>query len=266
MQNPVMKQIYISLLNCKSNLIEMDPTQSLFLPLFGEHRTTKNNIPARCEWAMGSRMIDLFSSRSTFLPDNAFIKHARRQPSLFQISSLKNCLKPSFTNIHRNAENRQLRETCPFNIYGRIVFKTKSGCSYYYSLLNFKSNKTLLWEKSRLSLERDWEKHNIHLTIQIGDFEEIIKTILSMKHHNYLKQFLLKLFRNNLYFKNVTSKFTDSGLQCHSCKNEEENRAHFFLCKIHNEILQKLFKCFINLNILKKHLKCHLFLLSHNAY
>jgi hypothetical protein len=252
MQNPVNKQIYISLLNCKSNLIEMDPTQSLFLPLFGEHKTTKNNTPARCEWAMGSRMIDLFSSCSTFLPDTAFIKNARRQPSLFQISTLKNRVKPSYISIHKNAECRQLRETCPFNIYGRIVYKTKKGCSYYYSLLNFKPNKTLLWEKSRMSLERDWEKQNIHLTIKIADFEEIIKTILNMKHHNYLKQFMIKLFRNNLYFKNVTSKFTDTGLQCHSCKTNEENRTHFFLCKIHNEILQKLFKCFINLKILKR--------------
>jgi hypothetical protein len=103
-----------------------------------------------------------------------------------------------------------------------------------------------------MSLERDWEKQNIHLTIKIADFEEIIKTILNMKHHNYLKQFMIKLFRNNLYFKNVTSKFTDTGLQCHSCKTNEENRTHFFLCKIHNEILQKLFKCFINLKILKR--------------
>ena len=55
MQNPVMKQIYISLLKCKSNLIEIDPTQSLFLPLFGEQRNTKNNIPALCEWAIGTR-------------------------------------------------------------------------------------------------------------------------------------------------------------------------------------------------------------------
>ena len=76
-----------------------------------------------------------------------------------------------------------------------------------------------------------------------------------MKHHNYLKRFLLKLFINNLYFKNVTSKFTDSGLQCSSCKKEEEDRAHFFLCKIHNEIFQKLFSCFINLKILKRYLK-----------
>ena len=213
MQNPVMKQIYISLLKCKFNHIEIDPTQFLFLPLIWEQRNTKNNTPALCEWAIGSRMIDLFLTHDDFLPDNAFIKHARRQPILFQMSSLKKCLKPMFIDIYKSAGKRRLCETYPFIIYGRVIFKTSSGCSYYYSLLNFKSNKTLLWDKSRLSLERDWEKHNIHITIEIQQFEQIIKNILNMKNHNYLKQFLLKLFRNKLYFKNVTSKLTDSGLQ-----------------------------------------------------
>ena len=37
----VIQQIYISLLNCKSSAIEIDPSHSLFLPLFGESRTTK---------------------------------------------------------------------------------------------------------------------------------------------------------------------------------------------------------------------------------
>ena len=40
--NPVMKQIYISLPNCKNKIIQMEPTSALFLPLFGESRTTKN--------------------------------------------------------------------------------------------------------------------------------------------------------------------------------------------------------------------------------
>ena len=73
-----------------------------------------------------------------------------------------------------------------------------------------------------------------------------------MKHHNYLKQFLIKLFRNNFYFKNFTSKFTDSGLQCFSCKSTTEERPNFFLCKIPNEIIQKLLRSYTHLKILKK--------------
>ena len=113
-------------------------------------------------------------------------------------------------------------------------------------------NKTLLWENSRLSLERDWEKHDIHVTIEIQEFEKVIKTILNIKHHNYLKQFMIKLFRNNLYFKNVTAKFTDSGTKCLSCKTEVEDRIHFFYCEKHALIIKKLFQCFVNLNFLKK--------------
>ena len=103
LNNPVMKQVYISLLHCKSNLIEIDPTQSLFLPIFGEHRVTKNNTPALCEWAIGTRMIDLLSTNGNFLPDHAFIKHARRQPSQYQISSLKTRLKGIYNEIYNNA-------------------------------------------------------------------------------------------------------------------------------------------------------------------
>merc|ERR1712082_80063 len=62
MNNPMMKQIYISLLDCKSNLIEIEPELALFLPIFGEHRAKKNNTPALCEWAIETRIIDLLSS------------------------------------------------------------------------------------------------------------------------------------------------------------------------------------------------------------
>merc|ERR1712239_1676 len=161
---------------------------------------------------------------------DSHVPNALKQPSQAQNFSLKNSLKTCFKDIYKNAVRRQIRDTCLFNIYGRIIFKCKTGCAYYYSLLNHKKNKTLLWENSRLSLERDWQKHDIHITLNIQDFEKIVKSILNMKHHNYLKQFMIKLYRNNLYFKNVTSKFTDSGIKCFSCKTEDEDRVHFFTC------------------------------------
>ena len=133
--------------------------------------------------------------------------------------------------IYKTEDLRQTWGTCPFNIYGRIVYKANKGSAYYYLLLSYKNNKTLLWEKSRISLERDWEKANLDITIEVKQYENIIKSVLRMKHHNYLKQFMVKLFRNNLYFKNVTSKFSDSGTVCNSCKEHPDNRPHFFLCK-----------------------------------
>ena len=211
-KNPTMKEIYISLLKCKKNLIQIEPTSSLFLPLFGKERITKNNIPAYCEWAIGARVIDIITTDGQLAPNESYIKNARRQPVFYQLPTIKNLLKPTFLDIYKAADLRQTRETCPFNIYGRIVHKSKKGSAYYYSLLSYEHNKTLLWEKSRIALERDWEKANIDTTIEINQYENIIRSVLKMKHHNYLKQFMLKLFRNNLYFKNVTSKFSDSGL------------------------------------------------------
>ena len=221
-KNPTMKQIYISLLKCKENFIKMEPTSSLFLPLFGEARVFKNNIPAYCEWAIGARVIDIITTQ--LAPNDAHIKNARRQPVFYQLPTIKNQLKPEFIQIYKNADMRQIRETCPFNIYGRIVYKSKKGSAFYYTLLSYKQNRTLLWEKSRLALERDWDKVNINITINIQQYEDIVRSVLKMKHHNYLKQFMIRLFRNNLYFKNVTSKFSDSGLICNSCKESQENR------------------------------------------
>ena len=67
MNNPVMKQIYISLLNCKNKIIQTELTSALFLPLFGESRVTKDNCPAYCEWAVGSRVIDIINSEGEFM-------------------------------------------------------------------------------------------------------------------------------------------------------------------------------------------------------
>ena len=72
-----------------------------------------------------------------------------------------------------------------------------------------------------------------------------------MKHHNYSKQFMIKLFRNNLYFKNITSKFADTCIQCNSCKLANEDRI-IFLSAI---LIKKLFKNFSHASPILKSLK-----------
>ena len=114
-----------------------------------------------------------------------------------------------------------------------------------------KKSKKFCYRRWNLKFSCNWEKANINKAIDINQYENIIKSVLKMKHHDCLKQFMVKLFRNNLYFKNVTLKFSDSGIICNSCKESPENRPHFFLCKIHSEIIQKLFSCFVNLHLLK---------------
>ena len=97
---------------------------------------------------MGSIVFDIISSDGIFILNDAFVKNARRQPVFYQLQNIKNSTKSSFIDIYNTADLRQTRETCPFNIYGRIVYKAKKGSAYYYLLLLYKSNKTMLWEKS----------------------------------------------------------------------------------------------------------------------
>ena len=99
MKNPIMREIYVSLLNCKNKIIQMEPTSSLFLPLFGEERVTKNSLPAYCEWAMGSRVIDIISSDGKFVLNDAFIKNAHRQPVFYQLQNIKNCTKTLYIKL-----------------------------------------------------------------------------------------------------------------------------------------------------------------------
>ena len=91
-----MKQIYISLLKCKDNFIQIEPTSSLF----GEARIIKNNIPAYCEWAIGARVIDIITTNGQLAPNDAHIKNARRQPVFYQLPTIKNLLKTEFTQIY----------------------------------------------------------------------------------------------------------------------------------------------------------------------
>ena len=106
----------------------------------------KITLPALCEWAKGTQIVDLLSANGDFIHDDSHIPNARKQPSQIQIASLKTSLKTCYKDIYNSAVRRQIRYTCPFNIYGRIIFRSKTDCAYYYSLLNHKKNKTLLWE------------------------------------------------------------------------------------------------------------------------
>ncbi len=88
-----MKQIYNSLLECKSKLIETQPEQALFLPIYGEHRIRKNNSPALCEWARGTRVIDLLSSNGNFVSDYSHIPNILNNHLNFRLLPSKIALK-----------------------------------------------------------------------------------------------------------------------------------------------------------------------------
>ena len=122
----------------------MDPAASLFLQIFGESRSTKSNTPALCEWTIGARIIDVITTNGEFIHKQVHVKNALRKPSSLQYCALKNHIKPSFMETYKHTDQKRIRDIRSFNIYGKIVYIIKSGCSYFHKILNFKANKTLL--------------------------------------------------------------------------------------------------------------------------
>ena len=132
MENPVMRQIDISLINCKSNIIEMEPASSLFLPIFGESRVTKTNTPALCEWAIGARIIDVTTSNGEFIHEDVHIKNALRQPSSLQYFALKKHIKPSFRDIYKSAGNEAFsRIIVPLTFMAELCTKQNLGAHIF---------------------------------------------------------------------------------------------------------------------------------------
>ena len=108
MRNPVMRQIYIALLKCRTKLIEIDPKMALFLPIYGESRTSQNNIPALSEWSLGARVIDIITTNGNFISPNSHVKNAQVQPSSLQYSALKVQFKRSFIDTYSNANKKKI--------------------------------------------------------------------------------------------------------------------------------------------------------------
>ena len=75
-----------------------------------------------------------------------------------------------------DADYKKLKDVCPFNIYGRIVYKTRSGWSYYYKLLNYKKIKPYFGENRESHLRNTGRKkmYTVHTTVKIDQYEQII--------------------------------------------------------------------------------------------
>ncbi len=67
-----------------------------------------------------------------------------------------------------------------------------------------------------------------------------IHKMLHLKHFNKIKQFMIRLLRNNLYFRNITSNFADHSNQCYICQKSTDNIIHFLTCNVHEELLNNL--------------------------
>ena len=119
-----------------------------------------------------------------------------------------------------------------YNIYGRIVTKTKKGCSYFFSLLNTHA-KMDGWVNCSIKLEN--EAYNEGMSWECDEFEilTIVKQVYKTPYLNRLKQFFLCLLRNNLYIDRKNHNSSPLPLTCMICgKHPEKRISILFSCEV----------------------------------
>ena len=119
-----------------------------------------------------------------------------------------------------------------FNLYGRIVTKKAKGCSYFYELL-CANNKADGWVMPELKLLAEMTEFEDNLDYENANFMRHVKEILKMPYLNRLRQFLLRLLRNNLLSGKRAEKVKHSEeSKCNICGEHKESRVMLFLgCK-----------------------------------
>ena len=147
----------------------------------------------------------------------------------------------SFLSDGRGLESgwlTKVRETLElYNLYGRIIAKKPKGCSYYYNILNANSKKDG-WVQANIKLEAELTEFDDGLEYDGDEFMKIMSFL------NRLKQFMLKLLRNNLYLGKRAIKIKNcEESMCFLCKNHRESRVLLLLgCETVKKLLQFLIR------------------------
>ena len=129
-----------------------------------------------------------------------------------------------------------------FNIYGRIVHKRAKGCSYFYELLSA-NDKQDGWESPCNRMENDLTNFNPEYDFDRGCFLKNVN-IMKLKYFNRIKQFMIRLYRNNLFLgHNYEKKDDNNQVRCHVFNTHKESRIELLLkCSIINKLLQLMIR------------------------
>ena len=151
-----------------------------------------------------------------------------------------------------------------FNLYGRIVTKKSRGCSYFYELL-CTSYKTDGWTNPELKLIAEMTNYTDNLDYENDSYMKYVKQILKMPYLNRLRQFLLRLLRNNLLLGNRAKDVkNDNNDYCYICNDHRETRTALFLgCTIVQERTNFLIRVLNKAGFLKKGSKLSFFFFEH---
>ena len=105
------------------------------------------------------------------------------------------------------------------NIYSRIVTKRKKGSSFFYSLLNTHAKRDG-WAQCRTKLESDSLDLGLTWSCSEHDVVTRVRQVNKTRYFNRLKQFYLRLMRNNLYL----GKTSNANNMCFICDKHPERR------------------------------------------
>ena len=173
-----------------------------------------------------------------------------QKPASFELNALKLAIDNYISEYKYRCGNDYsecIRNITPgigvYNIYGRIVHKRAKGCSYFYELLSINEKKDG-WASPCIKMENDIMANDPLYSFEPESFAENIKNIMKLKYFNRIKQFMIRLYHNNLYLgHNLDKNSGDTQIKCHLCKNHKESRVGLFLnCSVTNKLLQLIIR------------------------
>ena len=92
-------------------------------------------------------------------------------------------------------------------------------------------------------MERDLNDFDPKYIFEKEEFFQMVKKIMSLNFFNRIKQFMIRVFWNNLYLGDKSNKQTNVVQKCFSCGNHTENRVEVMLnCARTNSILHFLIR------------------------
>ena len=257
------REVYGSLLECRMNVLLGHPQEYKYIPINGEPSITSNRVSIMQEWSLYLNLNSIVDKKGNLVS----IEEVRssRKPFDYEYNALKNVTK-DFLDVHsggklgansRHGDNIQHRNLT-YNIYGRIVTKKKKGCNFFYSLLNAHA-KSDGWTKCCLKVENEAECEGLIWDCDVAIITELVKQVNKTPYLNRLKQFFLRLLRNNLYFGKT--KYAPA-LSCVICDKHPEKRIPaLFVCEISTSLVDRLSHYLSEANLLSQgdQIECFLY-------
>ena len=236
------KEVYSSLLECRLNILLSHPQEYKYIPINGEPHITSNKVSVKQEWSLHLNLSSIIDKNGNFIG----IGEVRgcRKPYEYEFNALKKVTK-DFLDVYsggRLGANRvhgggirHMNED--YNVYGRLVTKRKKGCSFFYSLLNAHA-KADGWSKCCVKMEYEAESEGLSWDCTMFHIIEIVKQVNKTPYLNRLKQFFLRLLRNNLFFGKSKHNPSPTCVVCG--KHSEKCIPALMICEVTVSLVKRL--------------------------